>query len=113
MINAVMIESKKETDVLITQLVAKAEEMAEIGAKLEELAEYTNNTLELIQHDLYHDCDRQKIKSHTIGEIDKKTVDKSIYTFIRWALVPVNEYGYELATGNSFKTSPAPVIWVK
>ena len=113
MINGVMAEFKKEMEVLTTQLVAKSEEMAEIGAKLEELAEYTNNTLDLIQHDLYRDCDRQKIKGHTIGELDKKTVDKSIYTFIRWALVPVHQYGYELATGNSAQYKPAGPTWLK
>lgn len=113
MINAVMIESKKEMDILITQLVAKSEEMAEIGAKLEELAEYTNNTLDLIQHDLYRDFDRQKIKGHTIGELDKKQVDKSIYTYIRWALIPVHQYGYELATGNSAQYKPDSPTWLK
>lgn len=113
MINAVMIESKKEMDILITQLVAKSEEMAEVGAKLEELAEYTNNTLDLIQHDLYRDFDRQKIKGHTIGELDKKQVDKSIYIYIRWALVPVHQYGYELATGNSAQYKPAGPTWLK
>lgn len=113
MINGVMDEFKKEMDVLTTQLVAKSEEMAEIGAKLEELAEFTNNTLELIQHDLYKDRDRQKINGHTIGGIDKKTVDRSIYTFIRWALDPVNQYGYELATGNRFKADQERPHWLK
>ena len=113
MVNEGTAESKKEMDVLITQLVTKAEEMAEIGAKLEELAEYTNNTLELIQHGLYRDFDRQKIKGHTIGELDKKTVDKSIYTYIHWALVPVHQYGYELATGKSAKYKPESPIWIK
>lgn len=113
LINEVINNYQKETDILITQLVNKSEEMAEIGAKLEEIANYTNKTLELIQHDLYRDLDRQKIKGHTIGELDKKTVDKSIYTFIRWALAPVHQYGYELATGNDSRYKPSGPSWLK